>query len=140
MKKTILVFRDGVHEYTITVEKEKKGEILTIYPSDNPSWLIPKDEPLAQIIDTGNGIVFDRTIHKTKELPYWEIECLSLLINYNHDTSGFPSKFTFMDEEEAKQPCLPSTEAENPLKEAEAELQACAIKIDNALKIINSLK
>lgn len=100
MEKYYIINNKGSHEYTVTIlsnhvlkyDGEKHtGKLITLYPSENanPSWNIPFDEPLQQILDTGNGIIFlHKKFSKNVEHQYDDIEYLDIILQI----SKYPKK------------------------------------------------
>jgi hypothetical protein len=81
-KKTYLVFNVvGNHEYTITKKSTSKGEVTTLFRSVSSEWAEHvKGEKVLKMIDSGNGVTFDREL---QNLDYSELAELQILLRFN---------------------------------------------------------
>ena len=71
---------EGVHEYNIVKESTDKGEEITLFRSNNPTWTDhARGEKIMSLINDGNEITFDRMFIS---LDYAEFFELSLLLNF----------------------------------------------------------
>jgi hypothetical protein len=76
----IVLDHKGVHEYDIVKESTDKGEEITLFRSNNPTWTEQsKGEKIMSLVNNGDGITFDR---KFKSLDYAELFELRLLLNF----------------------------------------------------------
>ena len=110
MKKFDVFYKNGDIEYLVTIEEtsifnEKYlGSLITVYPSAyaTTKWLIPIDEPLAQILDTGNGIVFLKNEYvKDAEINYADIETLEIALKMSR-YPDIPTTFKVVDHDDIK--------------------------------------
>jgi len=78
----------GTHDYTIVVEKVKKGRRLSLFISNGEHWNYHVRNTLQlSILDHGNGITLDR---KIKKMDYHEALALRLLLTFEYKTSKNP--------------------------------------------------
>lgn len=78
----------GTHDYTIIVEKVKKGRRLSLFISNGEHWSYHARNTLQlSILDHGNGVKLSK---KLKELDYHEALALRLLLNFEYKTSKNP--------------------------------------------------
>jgi hypothetical protein len=81
-KKIYLVFNVvGNHEYTITKKNSAKGEVTTLFRSLSSDWTeAVRGEKVLKMIDSGNGVTFDREM---QSLDYSELAELQILLRFN---------------------------------------------------------
>lgn len=83
-KKYALFNHEGNHEYNLVVEETPCGSKLSLSTSNNEIWTSQhRDVLLLEMIDDGDGVKFSK---KNKKMDYGELECLRILINFNHKT------------------------------------------------------
>jgi len=79
-KNYIVLDHEGVHEYDIIVKKSKKGTRFSIFASNGSDWTEhTKGELFLSMLDTGDGIEFDRDITK---IEYDVVFCVRFLLNF----------------------------------------------------------
>jgi hypothetical protein len=82
-KKTYVVIDDGSHEYNIVVEQKSKGEVISLYYSENESWSSHIRGKLAlKMLDNGNGVRFSKNL---KSLDYSQLNQFRLLMNFERE-------------------------------------------------------
>lgn len=83
-KKYALLNHEGNHEYNLVVEETSRGTWFSLSASDNDIWTSHyRGKILLEMYDDGNGVKFTK---KNKKMDYGELECLRILINFNHKT------------------------------------------------------
>jgi hypothetical protein len=80
-KKIYLVFNvAGNHEYTIKKRRTAKGEVTILFRSLSSDWTeAVRGEKVLKMIDSGNGVTFDREI---QSLDYSELAELQILLRF----------------------------------------------------------
>ena len=88
VKKYIILSKDGLHEYDLTVEDTKKGEKFSLFTSNGEQWNEPhKGKLLLSMTNDGDGIKFDR---KLKVLDYAQLLYIRILVNFEHQNDRNP--------------------------------------------------
>lgn len=108
VKKYNLYDKDGSHEYVVTIEpfsfNNLVGDKISVYPSKNPEWVMPNDEPLEQILNTGSGIVFlQNKFKKNCEIDYCSIEYLQIALNMSNYPHNNDYKYKVVDQNDIKE-------------------------------------
>jgi hypothetical protein len=87
-KKYALLNYEGNNEYNLVVEENTNGSKLSLYTSNNEvCWNSQhRDKLVLEMIDDGNGVKLSK---KNKKMDYGELECLRILINFNHKTDKY---------------------------------------------------
>jgi len=79
-----------VHDYDVTIETTDKGENITLYRSNGGDWADDcRGEKILSLLDTGNGIIFPKTIY-SKEVDYNQLAELFVVLSVINKTDRAP--------------------------------------------------